>query len=221
MTACVTAACTKPDPHQTSWSISFVNSELQGRAAVVEAEIVIGGCNGGQDEVVYTALIPMDDTGNVPRPPVLKPGTYGVRAKARSGECVVFAEGCQAVAFPLATPTVAVSLLPAASESAACGNLQCVSGQCINPNADGGTDGSTLDSATGKDGDADAGDSGDGSPDADSGPACPLVSANPSVSKTGTCPNTQLISAQRSSIRADAVPRTTHSSGPLRVQTTV
>jgi hypothetical protein len=196
------AACTK-EPQQVSWTIAFSDPTLQDRASAVEAAILSGGCANNSVAPLYDETLSLSGSGGATsRPPTLSPGVYGVRTRARDATCVVYAEGCEEVTFPLANGAITVTMQPVATETAACPSSQCTQGLCVSAGLDdGGT--TPVDGSTPVDGGSDAATDGasDANTDAstDSGtdgstppPVCGSVSVTPAATQTGSCPDVRL-----------------------------
>lgn len=85
-----------------SWELQMEDPALRGRAHLLEATILGGGCNS--DIVLYQTRF--DANGVAPAPPDLLAGTYGFEARARDAECVWFARGCVEYTLPGAANVV-------------------------------------------------------------------------------------------------------------------
>ena len=85
-----------PSPTALSWRIELLDGSTLGRAAVVDARILRGGCDG--PEIYGVALRPRGAMALAP--PVLEPGVWGFAASAHDASCVRFAEVCNAITLP-------------------------------------------------------------------------------------------------------------------------
>ena len=119
------------------WTLRFVDADTAALAAVVEARVRLGGCEG---EVVYEGEVPLDGAG--PVPPRLADGPYGFEGEARDASCAAVARGCVEVELPT-SGAIAIPL-ESVDEGPAC--AVCSAGRCrdVMPDAgdvpDAGTD---------------------------------------------------------------------------------
>ena len=114
------------DPIAAEWSIGFADPEQEGRASVVVARILEGGCDGTSERW----RVELTEDGDSLRPPALSPGTYGFAAEARDAPCRTFAMACTEVTLPLqGTDAVELALAPV-PEVLACESA-CDRGHCV------------------------------------------------------------------------------------------
>jgi len=125
-----------PAPAPLEWRIESSDPRLLDRAAVVEARILRGGCDG--PEVFALEIRPGDSMG--PVPPPLDPGTWGFSAEARDVRCARFAYHCERVVLP--GTSVVVNQLAPVTEMQVCSAARCESGSC--PSEDADMDGSAA-----------------------------------------------------------------------------
>lgn len=114
-------------PHELDWEIGWSEPGLQARAAVVEASISKGGCEG--EEVVWRQETAVT-RGSWDEPPTLAEGRYGFAARVRDAGCVWFAQGCRDVDLPGdSESTLLVVIEPAVTEPE-CAAEACIAGAC-------------------------------------------------------------------------------------------
>jgi hypothetical protein len=116
------AGCS-PSPRALSWTIELESPALRSRVSLVHAEIREGGCEG---PVRYASEVRTGDP--VPTPPVLRRGTWGFAAEARSATCGRVAERCDAVMLPGVSRVA--SVLREVTETPVCAPEACTAGVC-------------------------------------------------------------------------------------------
>lgn len=115
------------EPRALRWTFQVEPAALRERVHAVEAEVLRDGCGG--EVSLYRALVRLDE--RAASPPVLGPGDYGLRGRARDLGCTWFAGGCEEVTLPTesgAIVSVVLGALPL--EEAACAPEVCTAGEC-------------------------------------------------------------------------------------------
>ena len=92
------------DPQPLGWELEFEEGALLSRAAVVEALILDGGCDG--EEISSTEIVRGELS--MAMSPVLADGRWAFVGRARDASCTLFAEGCTEVELPTVGPVVVV-----------------------------------------------------------------------------------------------------------------
>jgi len=115
-------ACTQ----SARWTFTFDDPTVAESAAVVEARVLSGACDG---PVVHAEIIERGATATMPVG--LAPGRYGLFGEARDEECEVIARGCTPASFPAASGArfeVALITEPTPARPPAC--AVCMVGRC-------------------------------------------------------------------------------------------
>ena len=115
-------------PHTLEWEIGWAETGLDGRAAVLEASIVAGGCDGA--DVLWIGEAVATSQASWAEPPTLGEGLYGFRARARDERCRWFAGGCRQLRLPGDNDGTVTVMLAAMAPSAACDEDLCIGGRC-------------------------------------------------------------------------------------------
>jgi hypothetical protein len=120
-----------PAPTSLTWQVQLEDASLLSRAAVVDARILRGGCDG--PEIYGAALRPRGAMALAP--PALEPGVWGFAASAHDASCVRFADVCDEIT--LQGVTSVVSVLARVTEEPACTAARCDDGSCRTEDRDG------------------------------------------------------------------------------------
>ncbi|MEM9068668.1 MAG: hypothetical protein AAGE52_09185 [Myxococcota bacterium] len=109
------------------WQIRFADAERGRFAVAVDTSIIPGGC-GSSSAAVYEEVVTRD--GALVRPPILEPGVYGFRGRARDLNCAAFAEGCTEIILEEDSPATVVTELSDVTPTALCDASRCSDGDC-------------------------------------------------------------------------------------------
>lgn len=96
------AGCKSAKTNTGSWNITFADPALKSRTSAIDLSIGRGTCLN--HNIVYASV--WVTGGAVEAPPQLSSGTYALRARARDGQCLWFADGCTEVILPAGDGTV-------------------------------------------------------------------------------------------------------------------
>jgi hypothetical protein len=116
------ASCSSDRPRALDFRIQFGSPALAGRAARIEARILLAGCDG--DEALYASSFAPDQRGALPE--VLANGRYGFDARALDRGCRWYAHGCMELSLPNSGDGSALVTLNALPSPA----LDCASDGC-------------------------------------------------------------------------------------------
>ena len=124
--------CGDDDARVLRWRVEFEDTTAAERAAILEARILEGGCDGTE---LWSADVPL--AGPAPAgPPELPRGLFGFAVTVVDSACLRYAEGCAEIDLPRAADDEVVVPVAARTESALCSPMICEDGVCVVP--DGG-----------------------------------------------------------------------------------